>query len=139
LRRPTAAAALGALALALAGCGSGSGQSLPPSVMKPLRRAARSDRAFRAASASESRLVRVPRLVGMQFGEAVRVVHRAGLRQTEPGFSGSTSNPNLSGGRDRIVSQSPKPGTKVPRGSTVAIHEGVQSKLGGGRYAQPSG
>ena len=139
--RTAAGLALVALALAAAACGSSSAPgktTLGPSVMKPLRRAARADIAYRRTQRASGK-VTVPRLVGRRFDAAIRAVRRAGLRQREPGFSGSTGNPHESGGVDRIVSQSPQPGTKVPRGSTIVIEEGVQSKLGGGRYAPPPG
>jgi beta-lactam-binding protein with PASTA domain len=98
-----------------------------PSVMKPLRRAARSHAAaMRARAPDRRRTVAVPRIVGLPFDRALRVVKRAGLRQTEPGFNGSTSNPHLSGQVDRVVSQSPPPGAQVARGSTIVIHEAVQ-------------
>jgi hypothetical protein len=119
--------ALAALALVAGGCGSGSrpAPTLPSSELRPLRQAARSSAAHRAATKPERRLVIVPRLLGLRFDQAIRTVHRAGLRETEHGFTGALGNPNFKGSGIRIVSQSPPPGTRMRRGGTVAIHEGI--------------
>jgi beta-lactam-binding protein with PASTA domain len=94
--------------------------------MKPLRHASRVDLAARRRRAPGGGMVTVPNLVGLRFQRAIRVVRRAGLRQTEPGFSGSLSNPHLTGQPDRISSQSPPPGMRVARGTTIAIHEAIR-------------
>ena len=69
--------------------------------------------------------VRVPRLRGKRFGEAVHLVNRAGLRQEAPGFTGTTGNPNYSGRCIKVISQSPPPGTLVAPDSLASIVEGV--------------
>jgi beta-lactam-binding protein with PASTA domain len=63
----------------------------------------------------------VPRLVGERFGAAVRAVSAAGLHQSAPGFPGSIGNPTFNGHCQQVVSQSPRAGTSLPRGSTVSI------------------
>jgi hypothetical protein len=119
--------ALGVLVLLAGGCGSGSGPaaSLPRGELRPLRQAAHSAAAHRAATEPRRRLVIVPRLVGLRFDPAIRAIHRAGLREDEHGFTGAIGNPNFNGSDIRIVSQSPPPRTRVRRGSVVAIHEGI--------------
>ena len=72
--------------------------------------------------------VRVPKLVGERFGAAVRRVERAGLKQTAPAFTGTVGNPHFNGHCQRILHQSPPPGTKVVKGYTVSIVYGVCPK-----------
>ena len=78
-------------------------------------------------------MVRVPSLIGRRFFDAVRVVRQAGLQQEAPGYTGTTGNPHYPGRCIEILSQSPPPGTRVPRGTTVSIVEGVcnQAIVGG--------
>ena len=72
--------------------------------------------------------VRVPQLVGERFGQAVREVKRAGLEQEAPHFTGTVGNPHYNGHCQKILNQSPPPGTRVPKGSIVAIVYGVCPK-----------
>lgn len=69
--------------------------------------------------------VEVPKLVGERFGVAVRQVEEAGLEQHAPAFTGTIGNPHYNGNCKRILSQSPPPGTRLPKGATVSIVYGV--------------
>jgi hypothetical protein len=53
------------------------------------------------------------------------VVHRAGLRQSANGFTGTIGNPNYAGRCIDVISQSPPAGTRVPKGDTVSVVMGV--------------
>jgi len=72
--------------------------------------------------------VRVPHLVGERFGQAVRDVERVGLEQHAPAFTGTVGNPHYNGHCQKILHQTPPPGTRVPKGSTVSIVYGVCPK-----------
>jgi beta-lactam-binding protein with PASTA domain len=74
------------------------------------------------------RRVKVPNLVGERFEKAVRRVDAAGLEQRAPAFTGTVGNPHYSGRCMRILSQSPPPGTHLPKGATVSIVYGVCAK-----------
>jgi beta-lactam-binding protein with PASTA domain len=69
--------------------------------------------------------VTVPKLVGERFERAVREVDRAGLQQHAPAFTGTIGNPHYKGNCKKILSQSPPPGTRLPKGATVSIVYGV--------------
>jgi beta-lactam-binding protein with PASTA domain len=83
--------------------------------------------------------VRVPDLVGERFGQAVRDVERVGLEQTAPAFTGTVGNPHFNGHCQKILHQSPPPGTKVAKGYTVAIVYGVCPKAIQHPRRQPRG
>jgi beta-lactam-binding protein with PASTA domain len=107
-------------AILVAGCG---GSSSSPTTTA-------GDGGSRAVHTARSRVpeVRVPELVGERFGAAVRRVERAGLKQTAPAFTGTVGNPHFNGHCQRILHQSPPPGTKVAKGYTVSIVYGVCPK-----------
>jgi len=112
--------ALVAVALCvLAGCGS----SNPPSTTSSTSQATGS-----APATRHVQRVSVPKLVGERFGRAVKMAEQAGLRQEAPHFTGTVGNPHYNGHCQRILSQSPPPGTRVPKGTTVAIVYGVCRK-----------
>jgi beta-lactam-binding protein with PASTA domain len=69
--------------------------------------------------------VRVPDVVGMRFGAAVRTLHRARLEQKTTGFPGTLGNPAYGTRCTAVSSEAPRPGTRVDRGSTVAIVYGA--------------
>jgi hypothetical protein len=69
--------------------------------------------------------VTVPKLVGERFERAVREVDKAGLQQHAPAFTGTIGNPHYKGNCKKILSQSPPPGTRLPKGATVSIVYGV--------------
>ena len=108
-------ASIAVIAAAAAGCGGSSGTSTT----------GQSTQAARRSHLSE---VRVPHLVGERFGEAVRDVARVGLEQTAPHFTGTVGNPHFNGHCQRILNQSPPPGTKVAKGYTVSLVYGVCPK-----------
>jgi hypothetical protein len=73
-----------------------------------------------------------PRSGGVPCGGLRRIasvddheVERAGLQQHAPAFTGTMGNPHYNGNCKRILSQSPPPGTKLPKGATVSIVYGV--------------
>jgi beta-lactam-binding protein with PASTA domain len=70
-------------------------------------------------------MVKVPKLVGVRFEKAVHVVERVGLEQHAPAFTGTIGNPHYKGNCKKILSQSPPPGTRLPKGGTVSIVYGV--------------
>jgi hypothetical protein len=78
-----------------------------------------------AQSGGRVERVEVPKLVGERFGVAVRQVEEAGLEQHAPAFTGTIGNPHYNGNCKRILSQSPPPGTRLPKGATVSIVYGV--------------
>jgi beta-lactam-binding protein with PASTA domain len=69
--------------------------------------------------------VTVPKIVGERFGQAVHDVEAAGLEQHAPAFTGTIGNPNYNGHCKKILSQSPPPGTRLPKGGIVSIVYGV--------------
>ncbi len=108
--------------LSVAGCGGGSSGSSPTHADA---QTGESTQASRPARVPE---VRVPDLVGERFGAAVRAVERAGLEQTAPHFTGTVGNPHFNGHCQKILNQSPPPGTKVAKGYTVSLVYGVCPK-----------
>jgi beta-lactam-binding protein with PASTA domain len=66
--------------------------------------------------------------VGERFGQAVRDVERVGLEQHAPAFTGTVGNPHYNGHCQKILHQTPPPGTRVAKGSTVSIVYGVCPK-----------
>jgi pimeloyl-ACP methyl ester carboxylesterase len=60
-------------------------------------------------------------LAGDRFGAAVREARRAGLHQGTQGFPGSIGNPTFNGRCKKVISQAPRAGRRLPRGSTVSI------------------
>jgi hypothetical protein len=112
----TAAAA----AIAMAGCGGSSGSSTTASSTTEQR--------TQTVHPSPVAKVRVPHLVGERFGQAVRDVESVGLQQTAPAFTGTVGNPHFNGHCQKILHQSPPPGTKVAKGYTVSIVYGVCPK-----------
>lgn len=137
-RRTAGIVRVGVAALALAAlpsaCGSSGSPSSPPS-------ASRGAQARAGDEHPAGGRVVVPRLVGERFEVAVRDVHEAGLEQTAPGFPESIGNPTFNGRCKKVLSQSPRPGTKLRRGSTVGIVYGVcpQAVNNGHPYTTPSG
>ncbi len=69
--------------------------------------------------------VKVPNLVGERFEKAVHEVDSVGLQQHAPAFPGTIGNPHYKGHCKKILSQSPPPGTRLPKGGTVSIVYGV--------------
>lgn len=67
-------------------------------------------------------------MVGERFGPAVKEIERLGLNQEAPHYTGTAGNPHYNGHCQRVLNQSPPPGTKVPKGYTVAIVYGVCPK-----------
>ncbi len=118
IRLALAAAAV----LAVAGCGSGSSS---PSSTATSGSPSASRAEASAPAAHNAGEVRVPKLVGERFGAAVKEVERLGLSQDAPHYTGTVGNPHYSGHCQRVLNQSPPPGTKVPKGYTVAIVYGV--------------
>ncbi|MFL5892429.1 MAG: PASTA domain-containing protein [Solirubrobacterales bacterium] len=117
---------LGVAALAacvMAGCGSGSSSSSSTTAT-----ASASHVRLSAPAARHVKEVRVPDIVGERFGQAVKEVERLGLDQEAPHFTGTVGNPHYNGHCQRVLNQSPPPGTKVPKGYTVAIVYGVCPK-----------
>jgi beta-lactam-binding protein with PASTA domain len=117
---------LGVAALAvcvMAGCGSGSS-----STSSTTTTASASHVMPSAPAARHVKEVRVPDIVGERFGRAVKEVERLGLDQEAPHFTGTVGNPHYNGHCQRVLNQSPPPGTKVPKGHTVAIVYGVCPK-----------
>jgi hypothetical protein len=119
---------LGLLLAALAaGCGSGGGgdPKLDQAMIRKLLGPP-------AESEPESRtMVTVPRLVGVPQDRAAREVRRRGLH-TAPRFSGTVGNPHLKPTScESYASQGPAPGTRVPRGSTVAVTVVLCSEVNG--------
>src|SRR3954451_7957927 len=82
-----------ALLLLTLGCGSASepssARALTPAELQPLRQAAASYRAYRQRTNAAGPNVATPALVGESFVDAVRSVHRAGLRQRASMFPGT--------------------------------------------------
>lgn len=114
------AAALAAVtACLLAGCGSSGSSSTTAST---------SASTPKAPVAHHVEQVKVPKLVGERFGPAVTEVKRAGLEQEAPHFTGTVGNPHYNGHCQQVLNQSPPPGTRVPKGFTVAIVYGVCPK-----------
>jgi beta-lactam-binding protein with PASTA domain len=109
-----------AIAIMIAGCGGSSGSSTTAS--------STTGQGTQAASPAQAPEVRVPDLVGERFGQAVRDVERIGLEQTAPAFTGTVGNPHFNGHCQKILHQSPPPGTKVAKGYTVSIVYGVCPK-----------
>ena len=103
----------------LAGCGSGGSSSTVSSTTH-----GGSD----GGATRHVAQVRVPKLVGQRFGHAVQLVKRVGLEQEAPHFTGTVGNPHYNGTCQRVLNQSPPPGTRVAKGSTVAIVYGVCRK-----------
>lgn len=108
-----------AATLAVAGCGGSSSSTAGSSTTAQRTQAARPARVPK---------VRVPDLVGERFGQAVREVEKAGLEQTAPAFTGTVGNPHFNGHCQKILHQSPPPGTKVAKGYTVSLVYGVCPK-----------
>ncbi len=118
--------------LLVAGCGGSSGsESTNASTTTGV-----STQAVRPAHVPE---VRVPDLVGERFGAAVRAVERVGLEQTAPHFTGTVGNPHYNGHCQKILNQSPPPGTKVAKGYTVSLVYGVCPKAIQHPRSQPHG
>jgi hypothetical protein len=111
---------IGVLVILVAGCGGSSSPSTTATTTGE-----DNTQAVRPAHVSE---VRVPDLVGERFGAAVRRVERAGLEQTAPHFTGTVGNPHFNGHCQKILNQSPPPGTKVAKGYTVSLVYGVCPK-----------
>jgi beta-lactam-binding protein with PASTA domain len=63
----------------------------------------------------------VPRLIGEPFDEAVRELASVGLHQTATAYPGTLGNPNFPGRCIKVLSQSPRQGTRVEKGSPVAV------------------
>jgi beta-lactam-binding protein with PASTA domain len=113
--------ALAAVAVCtVAGCGSGSSGSSTTTASTSAQHATSS-----APNVQHVKEVRVPKLVGERFGRAVKEVKRLGLDQEAPHYTGTVGNPHYNGHCQRVLNQSPPPGTKVPKGYTVAIVYGV--------------
>lgn len=108
-----------AATVAVAGCGGSSTSTTGSSTT------AESTHATRPPHVPE---VRVPDLVGERFGQAVRDVEKVGLEQTAPAFTGTVGNPHFNGHCQKILHQSPPPGTKVAKGYTVSLVYGVCPK-----------
>ena len=108
-----------AATIAVAGCGGSSSSTTGSSTT------AESTQATRPAQMPK---VRVPDLVGERFGQAIRDVEKAGLEQTAPAFTGTVGNPHFNGHCQKILHQSPPPGTKVAKGYTVSLVYGVCPK-----------
>ena len=104
-----------------AGCGS-SGPSNSTSSSSSV--AQKAPPAKHRAGASVER-VKVPNLVGERFEKAVHEVDSVGLQQHAPAFPGTIGNPHYKGHCKKILSQSPPPGTRLPKGATVSIVYGV--------------
>ena len=116
-------AAMAATALLAAGCGSSESSPTTSSagpVASKLTPPQRSDISVKR--------VAVPNIVGERFGEAVHDVEKAGLQQHAPAFTGTIGNPHYNGNCKKILSQSPPPGTRLPKGGTVSIVYGVCPK-----------
>ena len=115
--------------LAAAGCGSAGGTTtasatLTPDALHQLNVAAAEFQAGRKTPASSGH-VRVPQLIGLHFGAAVRAAHAAGLRQGARMFPGTLGNPAYRGNCKVVSSQSPAPGVVVRPGTQVSITYGV--------------
>jgi len=112
---------IGVMGILVAGCG---GSSSSPTNSQSTTAAALSggDGRERAAHVPE---VRVPELVGERYGTAVKDLHKVGLVQHAPGFTGTIGNPGYNGNCKKILSQAPTAGTRLPKGGTVAIVYGV--------------
>jgi hypothetical protein len=128
MRLARSSLAVAALLATLAGCGQGasttaSDGALAGQALSQLTAAAHSSAAFRRRHLGTGN-VRVPAVVGRQFLTAVRVIRAAGLSHKSQGFTGSVGQPSYSGRCLRVSTQSPPPGTKVTRGSTVSIMYG---------------
>jgi beta-lactam-binding protein with PASTA domain len=67
----------------------------------------------------------VPKLVAERYGTAVHDLHKVGLVQHAPGFTGTIGNPAYNGNCKKILSQAPPAGTRLPKGGTVAIVYGI--------------
>jgi hypothetical protein len=117
--RGPAALAAAVAALIVAGCGGSGSSTTSPSGTRT---------GASAAPAHRVEKVTVPKLVGERFGRAVKEVRRAGLEQRAPAFTGTVGNPHYNGHCQRILNQSPPPGTRVPKGYTVALVYGVCPK-----------
>jgi hypothetical protein len=113
--RPVAALAAVAACL-LAGCGSGGSSGTVSTTTHG---------GSNGAATHQVAQVKVPKLVGERFGHAVQLVKRAGLEQEAPHFTGTVGNPHYNGTCQRVLHQSPPPGARVAKGSTVAIVYGV--------------
>src|SRR4051794_6368808 len=66
-----------------------------------------------------------PELVGERYGTAVKDLHKVGLVQHAPGFTGTIGNPGYNGNCKKILSQAPTAGTRLPKGGTGAVVYGV--------------
>jgi PASTA domain len=76
-------------------------------------------------------MVAVPQVVGTPEDRAVRELRRRGLH-VAPRFSGTVGNPHLKPtGCYSYASQGPAPGTRVPRGSSVAVTVVLCSEVNG--------
>ena len=98
------------------GCGSGDSSQSTSSV---------SPVAHQPSAAKRVERVRVPKIVGERFGQAVHDVERVGLEQHAPAFTGTIGNPHYNGRCKKIISQAPPPGTRLPKGGMVSIVYGV--------------
>jgi hypothetical protein len=103
------------------GCGS----SGTPTTTSSSSSIAQKPPAPRHRAGASVKRVTVPKLVGERFEKAVREVDRAGLQQHAPAFTGTIGNPHYKGNCKKILSQSPPPGTRLPKGATVSIVYGV--------------
>jgi PASTA domain len=75
----------------------------------------------------------VPRLLGLRERRALPLARRAGLI-VRPSFQGSLGNPSVESGCVQVVSQSPPPGARRPRGSQIGISFGVcHGRIGPGK------
>jgi hypothetical protein len=121
---------IGAMVILLLGCGGSSGSSTVSSTADETTQAARPPHVSR---------VRVPDLVGERFGKAVRDVEALGLQQHAPAFTGTVGNPHYNGHCQKILHQTPPPGTSVQKGSTISIVYGVCPKAIQHPRRQPRG
>jgi PASTA domain len=108
-------AAIAIAALLFAGCGSSGSSAVAGKTSSGAVAEAHT------GGARPKLVVVVPNLVGDRFGAAVREVRQAGLHQGTQGFPGSIGNPTFNGHCKKVVSQAPRAGRRLPRGSTVSI------------------
>jgi hypothetical protein len=116
------------LAALAAGCGSSGGDGDPKLDQAMIRKLLGPP----VEPEKESRrMVTLPRLIGVPQDRAARELRRRGLH-TAPRFSGTVGNPHLKPTScESYASQGPAPGTRVPRGSTVAVTVVLCSEVNG--------
>jgi beta-lactam-binding protein with PASTA domain len=68
-------------------------------------------------------MVVVPHLIGRRQDDAHAIVARAGLKLRWTGFTGKLGNGRYEIGCVKILRQSPAPGERRPRGSSIAVIE----------------